>query len=131
MLLVDSEELVSLPPIKHLSQRWPFPASVSESQVHLMVTTMETWIIADRQALQSAFGSELNEKVLPPLKDLELREKEAVLKSLESATKNCPKDRAYQKGRRSFKLVGALDPKALHQLPHFIRFIDALRSALA
>jgi hypothetical protein len=92
-----------------------------------MVVCMETWMLADRTALKRVFGACLREAALLPPKDLELRTKAEVHASLIAATRDCGRERMYAKGRRSFQIVGELDPTTLGScLPHFTRFVSAL-----
>jgi len=50
--------------------------------------------------------------------------------TLELATSDCGKDRGYKKGRKSFDMVAQLEPAALRQLPHFVKFETALKAAI-
>jgi len=73
VLLVDSEELVDVAfqsAWKHFEERegdkhWVKPANASDDDVHLMVCCMESWFLADRDALVKFFGQGFNEKALP------------------------------------------------------------------
>ncbi len=134
VLLVDSESPVEQPTSwQHLQARdgWDQPEGAEDDQAHLMVQCMETWCVADRKALQTFFGQHLRVKVLPPLKDLETRPKDDVHDALVDATRECGRDKAYRKGRRSFELVGRLDPDQLKKhLPHFVRLCDMLDTKL-
>ena len=133
ILLVDSEELVAdanQPDAKpggawrHLGQR---PPGANDDQAQLMVTTMETWLIADRDALSAYFG--INKNALPD-SELENRRKQDVLNKIENATQRSSKGR-YHKGNHTFDLLGRVDPAELmRQLPHFRRFVAALDSRL-
>ena len=120
-MLIDSEDRVAdiEQPWDHLRRRdrWSRHAGATDDQVLLMVTSMETWIVADRDALRERFGSSLNENRLPPLDDLESRGRDDAFNALKRATGN-----GYEKGRVSFELVGRLDPSTLQQhLPSFHR----------
>jgi hypothetical protein len=65
MLLVDSEDPIAgnVTSWNHLRMRddWIPPASVSDDQAQLMVTCMETWLMADRSALREVFGASLQD----------------------------------------------------------------------
>jgi hypothetical protein len=65
MLLVDSEDPIAgnVTSWNHLRMRddWIPPASVSDDQAQLMVTCMETWLMADRSALREIFGASLQD----------------------------------------------------------------------
>jgi hypothetical protein len=85
--------------------------------------------VADRETVKRFFRP-LRESALPPEQNLEARGKDEVQDALERATAGCPRDRRYLKGRRSFQVVAELDPDTLAKhLPHFDRFIQAMRAA--
>lgn len=133
-LLVDSEDPVA--DIKktwdHLKIRdnWDKPEGANDKQVLLMTTCMETWIVADRETLREHYGHKLQEKALPPLNNLENRNRHDVHERLAHATRNC--SNAYSKGERSFEVVGLLNPYApsLSSLPSFKRMIETLEDKL-
>ena len=131
-LLVDSEDTVNdiEKPWLHLRQRdkWAKPASASHDQVILMTTCMETWIVADRDALRGRYARRgLNENILPPLENLEERSRRDVQSQLERAT-----DRQYQKGEESFRVLGTLNPVTLAEhLPSFNRARRILNEKLS
>ncbi len=123
-LLVDSEDpVVDIEtPWAHLSERdgWTRPQGAENEQVLLMTTCMETWIVGDRNTLRAHYGSRLQESALPALVGLESRPRDVVQNSLDRATRNC--SNAYQKGKRSFKILGELTPETLAtHLPSFAR----------
>lgn len=129
ILLVDSEEAVSTDAWNHLINRdnWVKPNNAEDQQAQLMVQCMETWCIADRKTLRQFFGNELQESALLPIDNLENRDKTQVQDALVHATRNCGKDRVYKKGKRSFELLGHLDPTVLKdKLLHFKRLCDTL-----
>ena len=142
ILLVDSEELVApanQPDVnpsgawRHLAQRGGRerrPRNAQDDQAQLMVTTMETWLIADRDALRAYFPG-INENALPPNSELESRRKSDVIDDgLRRATQRSSKG-AYHKGNHSFDLLGRVAPDELRRrLPHFQRFVAALDSRL-
>lgn len=129
-MLVDSEDPMEDVgrPWEHLAGRkgdaWARPEGADADQVLLMTTCMETWIVADQAALKSHFAK-LAESALPSLVDLESRDRHAIQDALMRATKNC--SNAYQKGKRSFAVLAALDPVVLKErLPSFRRMLDVL-----
>lgn len=130
ILLVDSEDPVTASSAwAHLKARdnWDQPAGTDDEQAQLMVTCMETWIVADQPALHGFFGQCLNENALPPLNKLESRTRQDVQGALHHATKGCGQAKMYTKGSRSFQLLAALNPQTLKQhLPHFQGLIDTL-----
>ncbi len=130
-LLVDSEDVVEdiEQPIRHLETAWGFPSTTSNEHVFLMVTSMETWIMADRTALQDTFGSALQETALYPLHDLKRRECKDVLAKLKHATRDA--NAPYKKGSVAFKIVAKLKPETLEKhLPSFKRMLRILREKL-
>lgn len=132
-LIVDSEDRVKNveEPLAHLISRdkWEFPESVADDQIFLMTTSMETWIVADRTALKKRFKNELIENNLTPLTELENRDRKAVLRSLENATKTCKTP--YAKGNHTYNLFGELDSKILKTyLPAFARMVRILIAKL-
>jgi len=132
ILLVDSEDPVAekATPWSHLKARdgWDQPANTDDEQAQLMVTCMETWIVADHEALKRVFGSCMRESSLPPLVELESRNRHDVLAALENATKSCGRTRMYKKGARSFQILGELNPSTLKtHLPHFEIFEGVLK----
>ena len=141
LLLVDSEE----PLVKwhesspaalawdHVKTRdnWVRPHGVDDDQLQLMVTCMETWIMADQETLKKYFGRNLHTRSLLFLGDLESQSRHDVKKSLEDATRDCGEGKKYAKGRRSFEILSKLDPNTLElHLSYFRRFKQALNRFL-
>ncbi|MGB2869579.1 MAG: DUF4276 family protein [Bacteroidota bacterium] len=131
-LLVDSE---STPKDAertwdHLKNQdnWDRPDGSSDEQVLFMTTSMETWIVADRITLRNHYGPDLQESGLPSLENLEARSRMDVQSMLQHSTKNCKN--AYQKGKRSFRILGNLDPSSLISLSSFKRIKRILDSKL-
>lgn len=132
-LLVDSEDPVAdiEQPWAHLKQRdnWDKPAGAHDKQVLLMTTCMETWIAADREALSNHYGADLQVNALPALYDMESRDRHAVQDAIAHATRNCRN--AYEKGKRSFEVLGQLRPTELRKhLPSFVRCESILKEKL-
>jgi len=81
---------------------------------------METWIVADRDTLRQHYGSSLQESALPSLISLEQSNRQDIQEGLKHATRNC--SNAYQKGKRSFEILGKLEPETMEShLPAFQR----------
>ena len=141
LLLVDSEDPLededrasdSAVAWAHLKSRdnWDRPAGVKNDQAQLMVTCMETWIMADREALHTVFGASLRTNALLPQDNLEARTRQDVHNALENATRDCGREKAYRKGSRSFQVLAQLNPETLNRhLSHFQRFITTLNRYL-
>lgn len=126
-MLIDSEEPMAdiEEAWKHLQNvktvnKWKKPRGATDDQVLFMTTCMETWIAADRDALQGHYGSKLQVSALPPLVELEASGRHDVQDRLEHATRNC--SNAYTKGKRSFEVLNKLTPVVLEEhLPSFAR----------
>lgn len=132
-MLIDSEDPLadSEAAWEHLKKRdkWENPDGATDEQVLFMTTCMETWIVADRKALQEHYGRKLQESALPSLINLEARNRHDIQDNLEHATKNC--SNAYKKGKRSFEILAKLTPDTLKQhLPSFGRDLEILDEKL-
>lgn len=132
-MLIDSED--SVEDIEktwaHLKKRdgWNPPDNAQDEQVFFMTTCMETWIAADRATLRRHYAGCLRENVLPPLSDMETRDRQSVQNALVHASRDC--DNQYQKGKRSFELLGKLNPtELLKHLPSFARFVRILKRSM-
>lgn len=116
---------------EHLQARdqWDKPNGATNEQVLLMTTCMETWIIADRTTLTEHYGTGLQESALPPLHNLEGRPRDAIQNALTHATRKC--SNTYTKGKRSFEVLGQLEPGTLSKhLPSFVRVRRVLDASL-
>ena len=131
-MLVDSEDPIADVEKNwdHLKRRdnWDKPAGAVDEQVLFMTTCMETWIVADRATLQEHYGYKLQENALPPLNDMENRYRHDVQDMLAHATRLC--SNAYAKGKRSFEVLGVLNPSVLSSLPSFARTVRILKQKL-
>ena len=94
-----------------------------------MTTCMETLIAADRAALSGHYGAKLQVSALPPLDNLENRDRHDVQDRLVHATRRCTN--AYKKGKRSFEILTKLTPDTLGKhLPSFVRTLRILNQKL-
>ena len=109
VLLVDAERPVNQSPRLHLRDQDKWNLSfTSEDTIHLMVQTMETWIVADSGTLKSYYGQGFRAKNLPGAKNLERVPKTDVESSLGEATKDTQKGR-YHKIRHASDLLKRID----------------------
>lgn len=115
ILLVDSEAPVNTGPIDHLASRdgWNLQG-VESGRVHLMVQTMETWIVADSKALKSYYGQGFRESALPRNRNLEEVSKKDVAEGLTRATEQTQKG-AYHKIRHARHLLQRIEPATVRQ----------------
>jgi len=132
-MLIDSEDPVNdlEKTWEHLKRRdgWDKPDKASDEQVLFMTTCMETWIMADRETMQTHYGCCLQSTALLSQNNLEQRPHKEVINSLESASQNC--SNTYSKGKRSFEILAKLKPEILIQyLPSFVRIYRILSEKL-
>ena len=113
VLLVDAETPVTGSPRDHLQtlDRWELGFAADDA-VHLMVQTMETWIVADPETLREYYGQGFNAGALPRRPNLEEVSKADVERSLERATAGTQKGR-YHKIRHASDLLQRIDPETV------------------
>lgn len=126
ILLVDSEDPVAAGHTvwQHLSGRdgWPRPSNAGD-QAFLMVQAMETWFLADRDALRKYFGARFKPNALKKWPGLEAVPKQTALDALERAT-----TKHYAKGKVSFGLLAHIDPALVATAcPHAEALLNRLR----
>ena len=129
MLLVDAEgPVTSADSWQHLQSRdnWHRPPNASNDQCHLMVQVMESWFLADRQALEDYYPQGFRPNTLPGNPNIEQIPKQDVLNGLKDASRATRKG-TYDKGKHSFDILAALEPdKVKAASPHAKRFIQAM-----
>ena len=129
ILLVDSEKPVNTSPRAHLNRR--DLNVVDDDSVHLMVQVMETWIIADRNALITYYGQHFRADAIPSHHDLEEVGKGDAEDALKRATERTTKGR-YQKIQHAADLLARIDPaKVRERCYHCARLFDTLGAAIA
>ena len=134
VLLVDSEAPVTAAtPSEHLGtrlgDRWDL-TGVPADHIHLMVQTMETWLVAEPDALQRYYGQNFARNALPRADDLELVEKTAVADALRRATQRTSKGE-YHKINHASDLLKQIDVATVRQrCGHCERLFDVLGGAV-
>ena len=109
MLLVDSEAPVSTGPRQHIVSRGEWDLSFAdEDAVHLMVQVMETWIIADADALAAYYGQGFKRNALSRRVNLEDVSKIDIEQALNRATEQTSKG-CYQKIKHARDLLRRID----------------------
>jgi hypothetical protein len=110
VLLVDSEGPAARPLRAHLQRRdgWKL-SGVSEEVIHLMIQTMETWIVADSDAVAAYYQQHFLKSALPKSQNLEAVRKEQIYGSLRHATAQTQK-KEYRKIRDAAALLERIDP---------------------
>ena len=126
VLLVDAEGPVKNPARRHLQDRDEWDLSFTcEDTVHLMVQTMETWIVADAAALRSYYGQRFRAQELPTT-NLEGVPKADIERSLRETTKATQKGR-YHKIRHTSDLLKLIDVESVKaRCPHCQRLFDEI-----
>lgn len=126
-LLVDAEAPVNGAAREHLQARdgWDL-GFASDRIVHLMVQTMEAWIVADPDALADYYGQSFRKNALPQTRNLETVAKVTLAASLERATKATKKG-AYYKIRHASDLLKRINrEKVQKRCPACARMFEAL-----
>ncbi|MDE2786489.1 MAG: DUF4276 family protein [Chloroflexota bacterium] len=131
ILLVDSEGPVTAGNTawQHLRNQdnWDQLPGADDDSAHLMVQVMETWFLADRDALRRFFGPSLNENRFREWPNLEDVPSDTVMNVLAQSTRTCQKP--YRKGRVSFELLSELDPQTVAAAcPHADQLLTYLRT---
>jgi hypothetical protein len=126
-LLVDSEAPVTKGIWQHLKERkgdgWDKIGT--NDQCHLMVQCMETWFVADVEALKKVFLNDLDEAKLPDNSDLETAEKDDVQDKLNKATNG-----KYHKRNKAKDILEELNPEVVRKLKHGKRFFETLENTI-
>ena len=138
-LLVDSEapvapqsgEFQNWNPWVHLSARegdkWSKPKNASNTDCHLMVQFMETWLIADVSALKKYYVVNFNENALPKNDNIEALSKSKITEALKTATRGTTKG-SYDKGKDSFKILAEVNPEEVAKQSQWTkRFIELIK----
>ena len=132
LLLVDSEAPVaaahSVWQHLHTRDRWKKPDTARDDQAFLMVQVMETWFLADRNALQTYFGNRFKGNAITQWPQLEEVPKDMVFDALEKATAGCSKP--YAKAKVTSNLLAQIDPALVGAAcPHAKDLLNRLRGS--
>lgn len=130
ILLVDSEgPLTEEFRWSHLSQRdgWKKPTEATEEHCHLMVQQMESWFLADIEALERYYGKNFHKKSLPPNQHPETVDRRRLIQALEKASKETTKG-SYSKGKHQCDILRGIDPERVRlSCPHCDKLFDICR----
>ena len=127
VLLVDAEAPVSQPARDHLQDRDKWDLSfASEDAVHLMVQSMEAWIVADAETLASYYGQGFRRRGLPRARNLETVSKADLIRRLEEASERTRKGR-YHKIKHASDLLKRVEAeKVKARCCHCQRLFDEI-----
>jgi hypothetical protein len=135
LLLVDSEAPINSPSVwQHVllreGDKWEKPDNATEEHLHFMVECMETWFIADKQALVTYYGKNFKQNALPQNTTIEAISKSDLYGGLKKATKDTTKG-TYSKGGHSFEILSKIDAnKVIENSPHAKKLHDRLLTLL-
>lgn len=122
LLLVDSDEPVAETQtarafLQNKYKSWNLH-TVTDEQCHLMAQIMESWFLADVDALKNFYGKDFKESVIPKNKNVETIAKETVESALTAATAKTQKAE-YHKIEHGAKLLELVDSnKVRAAAPH-------------
>ena len=131
ILLIDSER-----PVAEGASVWAAikaghgvdrPSGAEEGHAFLMVQCVETWLVADPDALAAYYGQGFKRERLPKRTDLEEEPKADVQRKLEAAVGGI--GGGYRHGD-SARLIEKVDPERVARLGHGARLRDGLRKAI-
>ena len=101
-------------------------ARIQDNQIHFMVEVMESWLLADKNALANYYGNGFQTNRLPQNPSVEEIFKADVISGLESATSSTPKGK-YHKTRHAPDLLKQVDvSKVRNAAPNCDRLFVAL-----
>lgn len=99
--------------------------------IHLMTQTMETWILADSEALAKYYGQNFAPNALRKSDDLEKVPKKDVEQALKQATRKTQKG-AYHKTKHASDLLKRIAPeKVREKCRHCDRLFSVLNRVMA
>ena len=137
-LLVDSEAFVKdaddriKRPKQHLQTRDPSwdMQGMNEEQIHFMAQVMESWFIADVEALSNFYGQNFNRNAIPKNNIVEEIEKLKIEAALEESTKNTTKGK-YHKIQHGAKILAIINPKVVRDKASYCdRFFGSVSNLL-
>jgi len=130
LLLVDSDEAVAENEtardfLQKKYRKWQLK-TIKDEQCHLMVQIMESWFLADVDALKSFYGKEFKESAIPKHKNVETIAKDTVEKSLAAATAKTQKAE-YHKIEHGAKILEIINPQKVRAAtPHCERLFETI-----
>lgn len=104
----------------------------ANTDCHLMVQMMETWFLADVEAMRKYFGSGFNDHNFPGISEnIENIAKGKIVDILAYSSKESKKE-GYSKGRDSFAILGMINPDKVKERSKWAnRFITLLDERLS
>ena len=131
ILLVDSDRADDGRLIASIKSRstWNarIGAGVQDNQIHFMVQVMESWFLADKDALANYYGRGFRPRRLPQNPNVEQVPKDDVVRGIASAANGTSKG-TYHKTRHAPDLLRTIDPAKVRAVaPNCARLFNALQ----
>lgn len=127
VLLVDSEAAVNKTPWEHLKDRDKWESlDVDDTHCHLMVQVMESWFIADIDALKRFYGQGFKENAIPKNPNVEKINKLELESALKIATKDTSKGEYHKIKHGAILLAQVNVTKVRSASPHCDRLFKIL-----
>ncbi|MEK6300119.1 MAG: DUF4276 family protein [Acidobacteriota bacterium] len=133
VLLVDSDGPVRVGPREHLRARGGLKlrGSVVDESCHLMVQTVEAWLIADVAALKQFYGQEFSASAIPGNTNVEEINKANLYSSLKAATRRTQKGQ-YHKVIHGAELLKKVDvAQVRNRAPHCDRLFATIQRKIS
>ena len=131
ILLIDSDQAYAPSLLMNLRNENQIRANVQDEQIHFMVQVMESWFLADVDALKEYYEQKFQENQLPRNPNVEQIPKSDVIAGLENATRGTSKGK-YHKTRHAPQLLSNLNAdKVCSAAPSCKRLFDVLQQLLS
>jgi hypothetical protein len=134
ILIVDSDGPFDIDrsSSQHLFQKDEIDTlNISDEQCHLMVQVMETWLVADVNALMDFYGNNFNDNPIPKRQDIEQVGREEIYRILKEATKKTQKGE-YHKINHGLVILGKVDVATVRRkAPHCEQLFATLTKVIA
>ena len=103
-------------------------ANVQDDQIHFMVQVMESWFLADKDAIARYYGQGFQANRLPPNPNVEQVMANDAIRRIEDATRRTQKG-TYHKTRHAPDLLAQIDStKVRNTAPNCKRLFDTLQN---
>ena len=137
-LLLDSEKEFSADGLYGFAERvrelkeqnnWKKAPDIPDDSIHFMVALMESWFIADKDALKAYYGNRFRDNQIPDAINVEVYEKQRVFNILKAATRDTQKG-PYSKTNHSYRILNIINPslvsKAAPQCKRLLEVIEGI-----
>ncbi len=130
LLLVDSDDALAENEtprtfLQKKYKKWKLQ-NVKDEQCHLMVRIMESWFIADVDALKNFYGQKFSSNSIPKSRNVETIEKPRVLNLIKTAIFKTNKNE-YHKIEHGAKILEKINPQKVREVaPHCRRLFETI-----